>query len=419
MLFQVKLSKMFNVKTLHCHKNKVFTTDKAKKFLIKAIEPVFGLRLTDFYDADAIKDLKRFESVCISFNILPNGFAQDQSITPSKWTKTRSILYSSLMIVNIFHLILLSVFDLPQDLSLILGDFFYHHPRRRYFWLFWTNLTIFGEVLRHYWIYLYKTGAPFSFHMHNFVYDKGFKPEGLFLSHFYCLKYRFISSNLANLWIRTIIISGISMGPVLIIIVQSASQVPKTSQQFIFTYFWLLTTYLGLVIALTNIMLTGAVITIDLAYNYFRAATEAQAVRNFANKGGVLNKRIYLSEYKEISGQIIHFQNEIEHINLKIRNWLIFLYLGVSYSTNFGFYLAAIVHFDHGPLDIFIGSISILGLFAIGTCSYVNGVILTMMHSCGKNIMKANRYLPLGIKSSIKYLIENASLIMMFKVNVK
>uniref|UniRef100_T1K282 Gustatory receptor n=1 Tax=Tetranychus urticae TaxID=32264 RepID=T1K282_TETUR len=437
----------FNCPALKYCIAKVF--DGTKAILMKAIESLFGLRFTDFDDEDAIRDLKRFESICISFNILPNGFAQDESITPSKWTETKSLLYSSLMAINIFHLILLSVFNLPENLSLILGDFFYGHRSRKYFWPYLLNLTIFGEVLRHYWLYLYKTGGPFSFHMHNFVFDKGYKPEALFMSFFYCHKYRFVSNNLANLWIRIIKMSGIVIGPVLIIIVQSASQLPKTPQQYIFTYFWLLISYFGIVCTLTNLMLTGSIIIIDLSYFYFRAAHVSQTMQNLVTGKIVLQRSEFLTYYETIIRDIILFLNETEYRNHKVRNWLIFLYLGISFSADFGYYSAAIVHIDHGSVDFVIILFSGLSLFAIGICTYVNGIILTMMLSCGKNILKANKYLPSEVKSLIKftdlqsrlsrtdiaftigeifdmttwvfviYLIENATLIMMLTINVK
>uniref|UniRef100_T1K281 Gustatory receptor n=1 Tax=Tetranychus urticae TaxID=32264 RepID=T1K281_TETUR len=419
-------------------------------FGTKTIQIVFGLRLTDFDDSDAIKDLKRLESICISFNILPNGFAQDQSITQSKWTKSRSILYSSLMTVHIVHLILLSGFDLPEDLAFILGDFFYGHRSRKYFWLYLLNLTIFTEVLRQYWLHLYKTGGPFSFHMHNFVYDKGYRPEALFMSQFYCNKYRFISNSLVNFWLRTFLSSVISMGPVLVIIVQSVSQLPPTTpQQFIFTYFWLLISYFGIVCSIANLMLTGVIINTDLSYFYFRAAHITQTLQNFVNDMIFLQKNDFLTYYESISREVILFLNETEYRNHKVRNWLIFLYLGVSFTQDFGFYSTAIVHIDHGSFDSVIIAISGFILFAIGACSYTNGIILTMMHSCAKKYMKVTKYLPSDVITFIKFadlqsrlsrtdiaftigeildmttyvfviwLMENASLIMMFIINMK
>uniref|UniRef100_T1K277 Gustatory receptor n=1 Tax=Tetranychus urticae TaxID=32264 RepID=T1K277_TETUR len=419
-------------------------------FVIKTFQLVFGLRLTDFDDANAISDLKRLESICISFNILPNGFAQDESITPSKWTKTRSILYSSLMTVHIVHLILLSGFDLPEDLAFILGDFFYGHRSHKYFWLYLLSLTIFGEFLRHYWIHLYKTGGPFSFHMHNFVYDKGYKPEALFMNHFYCHKYRFVSNSLTNLWIRTVVTSSIIIGPVLVIIVQSVSQLPPTApQQIICTYFWLLISYFGIVCSVCNLMLTGAIINIDLSYFYFRAAHVTQTLHNFVTDKLFLQRSDFMTYYETTIRDIILFLNETEYRNHKVRNWLIFLYLGVSFTADFGFYSAAIVHIDNGSLDISIMAISTLSLIAIGGCSYTNGIMLTMMHSCAKNYMKVAQYLPSDVLSFMKftdlqsrlsrtdiaftigeilnmttyvfviYLIENASLVMMLIINMK
>ncbi|XP_025016023.1 uncharacterized protein LOC112538575 [Tetranychus urticae] len=419
-------------------------------FGTKTIQIVFGLRLTDFDDADAISDLKRLESICISFNILPNGFAQDESITPSKWTKTRSILYSSLMTVHIVHLILLSGFDLPEDLAFVLGDFFYGHRSRRYFWVYLLNLTIFGEVLRHFWIHLYKTGGPFSFHMHNFVYDKGYKPEALFMNHFYCRKYRFVSNSLTNLWIRTVVTSCISMSPVLIIIVQSVSQLPpETPQQFICTYFWLLISYLGIVCSVCNLMLTGAIINIDLSYFYFRAAHVTQTLHNFVAEKMLSQRSDFMPYYETTIRDIISFLNETEYRNHKVRSWLIFLYIGISFTADFGFYSTAIVHIDHGSFDFVIIAISGLSLIAIGGCSYTNGIMLTMMHSCAKNYMKVTKYLPSDVTPFLKftdlqsrlsrtdiaftigeilnmttyvfviYLIENASLIMMLIINMK
>uniref|UniRef100_T1K280 Gustatory receptor n=1 Tax=Tetranychus urticae TaxID=32264 RepID=T1K280_TETUR len=427
----------------------VFPFNGAKSIVIKAIELVFGLRLANFDDEIAIKDLKRFESICVSFNILPNGYAQDESITPSKWTKTRSILYSSLMTVHIVHLILLSVFDLPEDLALILGDFFYGHRSRRYFWTFLLNLTIFSEVLRHYWIHIYKTSGPFSFHMHNFVYDKGYKPEALFMSQFYCHKYRFVFNSLANLWIRIIEISVIGIGPVLMIIVQSTSQLAKIPQQFIFTYFWLLISYFGIVCTVGNLMLTGAIVTTDFSYYYFRACHVTKTLHNFITEKMFLRKNDFLPYYETIIRDIILSLNETEYRNHKYRNWLMIIYFGVSFTADFGFYSAAIVHIDNGSLDISIMAISALSLFVMGICTYVNGILLTMMLTCSKNILEVAQYLPPDVKSFIKftdlqsrlsrtdiaftigdifdlttwifviYLIENASLIMMLTINVK
>uniref|UniRef100_T1K283 Gustatory receptor n=1 Tax=Tetranychus urticae TaxID=32264 RepID=T1K283_TETUR len=427
----------------------VFTFSGAKAIVIKAIELVFGLRLADFDDEEAIKDLKRFESICVSFNILPNGFAQDESITPSKWTKTRSILYSSLMIFHIVHLILLSGFDLPEDLAFIMGDFFYGHRSHKYFWPYLLNLTIFGEVLRHFWIHLYKTGGPFSFHMHNFVFHKGYKPEALFMSLFYCQNYRFVSNSLVNLWIRIIEISVIGIGPVLIIIVQSTSQLPKTPQQYIFTYFWLLISYFGIVFTLINLMLTAGINTTDLSYFYFRACYVTKTLHNFVTEKIFMQNNDFLPYYETIIRDIILFLNETEYRNHKVRNWLMIIILGISFTADFGFYSAAIVHIDNGSLDISIMAISALSLFAIGITTYVNGIILTMMLSCSKNNLEVAKYLPSEVKSLIKftdlqsrlsrtdiaftigeifdmttrvfviYLIENATLIMMFTINVK
>ncbi|XP_025017600.1 uncharacterized protein LOC112539370 [Tetranychus urticae] len=350
---------------------------KGNHFVSRLIRLVIGFRSRDVDDEVAIKDIKKLESICISFNILPNGFSQDPSVTPSRWTTIRSILYFSLMTVYITHLILLSVFDLPDEWLLVLGDFFYGHPNRRFFWLFCLNVSIFGEVLRHFWIFLVENGHLTTLQLHHSIYLKGYKSQVLCMSQFYCQKFRFVATNLAILWVRIVLCVSISLAPIFIVIVHSVSRLPKTSEQYVYIGFWLLVNYLGLVCTLVSIMLPGALVTIQLSYFYFKASSVARTVQDLAVRRGRLSKVDYLLEYKTTVCEIIQYQNEIEQVNIHFRNWLIFLYLGISFATDFGAYIAVFVHIDRGFMDLFIAGISIIGLVSIGACSYTNGVILT------------------------------------------
>uniref|UniRef100_T1KTD5 Gustatory receptor n=1 Tax=Tetranychus urticae TaxID=32264 RepID=T1KTD5_TETUR len=445
----LKYHNFFKFQVYSKFKQVFMAMSKGNHLISKLIRLVIGFRSSDVEDEVAIKDLKKLESICISFNILPNGFSQDPSVTPSRWTTIRSILYFSLMTVYITHLILLSVFDLPDEWLLVLGDFFYGHPNRRFFWLFCLNTSIFGEVLRHLWIFIVKKHYYASLQLQHSIYSEGFKREVLFMSQFYCQKFRFVATNLAALWVRIILCVSISLAPIFIFIVHSVSRLPKTSEQYVYIGFWLLVNYLGLVCTLVSIMLPGAVVTIQLSYFYFKASSVARTVQDLAMKRGKLSKVEYLLEYKTTLREIIQYQNEIEKLNLRIRNWLIFLYLGISFDTNFGAYIAVFVHIDRGFMDLFIAGISIIGLVSIGACSYTNGVILTKMISYCKNLRKATRCLQLNPKAFIKgtdlqsrlsrtdiaftigslfdmtsrvfviYLIENICLIMMFAVNLR
>uniref|UniRef100_T1L0Z5 Gustatory receptor n=1 Tax=Tetranychus urticae TaxID=32264 RepID=T1L0Z5_TETUR len=423
--------------------------NKTFLFISKLIQLLVGFRSNKVDDAQAIKDLQRLESVCIEYNILPNGFSQDQSVTPSKWTKTKSILYSSLIIVNITHLLLLSVSNLSNEWLLIFGDFLCSYPGRRFFWSFWLYVSVFGEVLRHFWIYLVRNGNLATLKLYHSIYLQGFKSKSVSMNQTYCQKFSFIAANLTILWLRIIFLTALSLAPIFVIIVQTSSHLPKTLQQFICIYFWLLITYLGLVCTLSNIMLTGGIVTVHLSYFYFKAAHLAQIVQDFVRKRKILDNIDYFSEYKVTVDEIIKYQNEIEQLNIRFRNWLIFLYFGISFTSNFGFYIAVIVHIDSGFLDLFIASISVVGSVSIGACSYTNGIILTKMCSYCKNLRRATRRLQLNVKSFIKgtdlqdrlvrtdiaftigkilhmttevfviYLLENISLIMMFTLNFK
>uniref|UniRef100_T1KPE4 Gustatory receptor n=1 Tax=Tetranychus urticae TaxID=32264 RepID=T1KPE4_TETUR len=413
----------------------------------KLIQLVLGFRSSNVDDAVVIKDMKRLESFCVAFNILPNGFAQDASVTPSKWTIVKSIIYFCIIFANIGHLVLLSVFNLPDQWLHIFGDFFCGHPGRRFFWLFWLYMSIFGEVLRHFWIYLVKKGHLKTLRLYDTLYTKGFRSQVLLMSPFYCLKFRFVANNLAIWWIKVIALLTISLAPILVFISESVSQLPKTPQQFIYTYCWLFVTYLGLVCALINLMLTGGLVTIHLAYFYFKAVHVAENVERFARKRRSSHKVDYLLMYKATIREVIQYQNEIEHLNVRFRNWLIFLYLGMSFTSDFGVYIAAVVHIDHNYLDVFLAIVALNGFISIGICSYVNGIVLTKMSSYCKNLRKGTCRLQLDPNVSIKetdiqdrlvrtdiaftigqfldmtteifviYLIENISLIMMFTVN--
>uniref|UniRef100_T1KPF7 Gustatory receptor n=1 Tax=Tetranychus urticae TaxID=32264 RepID=T1KPF7_TETUR len=412
----------------------------------KLFRLVIGFHSSDD-DAVAIKHLKRFESICISYNILPNGFSQDPRVTPSKWTTIKSILYLSVMTINIVHLTLLSAFDLPDKWHLLLGDFFYGHPNGRFFWIFCLNLDICGEYMRQFWIYLIKNGHLTTLKLQHLVYLKGFKSQVLLMDRFYCKKYRFVAANLAVFWVRMLFSVTISFAPILIFIVHSASKLPRTSEQYIYTGFWVVTSYLGIVCTITNLMLTGGLITIQLSYFYFKVAHVARTVQDLATKRRHLNVADYLFDYKATVREIIQYQNEVEHVNIGIRNLFMLVYLGHSVVTDFGVYTALFVHIDRGFMDFFVACVSMIGFTGIGACSYTNGVLLTKMSSCCKNLRKATKRLQLNAKSSIKvtdleerlsrtdiaftigkildatprvfviYLIENISLIMMFKVN--
>uniref|UniRef100_T1KPG2 Gustatory receptor n=1 Tax=Tetranychus urticae TaxID=32264 RepID=T1KPG2_TETUR len=398
-------------------------------------------------DALAIKDLKRLESICISYNILPNGFSQDQRVTPSKWTTAKSIVYISVMTVHIAHLILLSAFELPDEWHFLLGDFFYGHPNSRFFWIFCLNASIFGEVLRHFWIFLMKNGHLTTLKLQHLAYSKGFKSQVLLMDQYFCQKFSFFATNIAIFWVRILFLASISFAPILIFIFNSVSALPKTGQQFIYTGFWLVISYLGIVFTISNLMLTGCVAAIHLSYFYFKTAHVARTVRDLATKRSYTNNDDYLLNYKATVCEIIQYQKETEQANIHFRNCLIFFYFGNSFAANFGVYIGVFVHIDHGFMDFFIAGVSMIGLIGIGACSYTNGAILTKMSSCCKNLRKVTRYLQLNEEDFIKgtdledrlsrtdisftigkvldmttrifviYLIENICLIMMFKVN--
>uniref|UniRef100_T1K3R6 Gustatory receptor n=1 Tax=Tetranychus urticae TaxID=32264 RepID=T1K3R6_TETUR len=432
-----KLSNMLRV-------NKILTAS-----LPRLIFRVIGFRSSDVDDSEAISKIKKLESICISFNILPNGFSQDPKVTPSKWTTVKSILYFSLMSVYIFHLALLSVFDLPDEWLLVLGDFFYGKQNRRYFWFLWLNASIVGEILRHYWIYLVENGHFKTLKLYYSIYENGIKSEVLSMNHCYCQKFRFVAINLVNAWLWIVYCIAITFAPILIFIVHSADHKPQTSIQFIYTGFWIFVNYLGIVSTLYNTILPGAIVTVHLSYFYFKAAHIARTAESLAAERGLLNKVDYLLHYKATVSEIIQYQNEIEQLNIKLRNWLIFLYIGLSAAADFGMYIAIFVHIDKF-MDLFIVAVASIGVAAIGACSYTNGVILTMMSSYCKNLIrKATRCLQLSARAFIKgtdlqdrlsrtdiaftigellnmtsrvfviYLIENICLIMMFKVNFK
>ncbi|XP_015781340.2 uncharacterized protein LOC107359371 [Tetranychus urticae] len=413
----------------------------------KSVRYVIGFQSSDINDTVAIKYLKQLESMCISYNILPNGFSQDPSVTPSKWTKTKSILYISVMTINIIHFILLSAFDLPDEWHLLLGDFFHGHPNGRFFWLFCLNLSVFGEVIRHHWIFLARRGHLTTFKLEHLIYSKGFKSRVLFMDRFYCKKFRFVSTNLAIFWVRITYCLTISFAPILIFIVHSASKLPQTSQQYIYTGFWLLISYLGISCTVSNLMLSGGLATVQLSYFYYKVAHVARTVQDLSMKRRRSKNADYLLDYKAIVCEIIKYQNETEHCNIGVRNWFIFVYIGLSAVDNFGVYTAVFVHIDRGFMDFFILGVSMIGFVSIGACSYTNGVILTKMISCCKNLRKATSRLKLNAETFIKetdleerlsrtdiaftigqlldmttrvfviYLIENICLIMMFKVN--
>uniref|UniRef100_T1K1G6 Gustatory receptor n=1 Tax=Tetranychus urticae TaxID=32264 RepID=T1K1G6_TETUR len=423
--------------------NKLLTAS-FPRFIVRFI----GFHSSDVDDAEAISKMKKLESVCISFNILPNGFSQDQNVTPSKWTTTKSIFYSSIMTVHIIHLALLSIFDLPDEWLLVLGDFFYGQKNGRYFWFAWMYASIVGETLRHYWIYLMKNGHFTTFKLYSLIYEKGFKSQLVSFNTFYCQKFRFAVSNLANAWLWLVYFIVITFGPILIFFVNSTNQLPQTSIQFIYNSFWILVSYLGIVFTLCNMALTASVVTFHCSYFYLKAAHVARTAEELATERRLLNKRDYMFHYKATVNEIIQYQNEVEQINLKIRNWIIIGYIGLSAAADLGMYIAIFVHIDQF-MDIFIMIVATTGVVAVGVCSYINGVILTMMSSYCKNLRKATRYLQLSARASIKgndlqdrlsrtdiaftvgeildmtprvfviFLIENICLIMMFKVNLQ
>uniref|UniRef100_T1KPF8 Gustatory receptor n=1 Tax=Tetranychus urticae TaxID=32264 RepID=T1KPF8_TETUR len=428
-------------------KRKAMLKSKYIEIVSQLVGLVIGFRSSNIDDAVAIKHIKRLESICISYNILPNGFSQDPSVTPSKWTKTKSILYLCVMTVNIIHLILLSAFDLPDKWHLLLGDFFYGHPNGRFFWLFFLNASILGEVIRHYWIFLAKNGHLTTLKLQHLVHTRGYKHQVLFMDQFYCKKFRFVSTYLAIFWVRIYFCVLISFAPVLIFIFHSASKLPQILQQYIYTGFWLVISYLGIVCTLSNLLLTGSVAAVHLSYFYFKTAHVARTVRDLSTKRSYTNNDDYLLDYKATVCEIIQYQNEIEQANIHFRNCLVFFYFGNSFVVNFGVYTAAFVHIDHGFMDFFIAGFSIIGFAGIGACSYTNGAILTKMNSCCKNLRKITSGLQLNVQAFIKgtdledrlsrtdiaftigkildatprvfviYLIENICLIMMFKVN--
>uniref|UniRef100_T1KG42 Gustatory receptor n=1 Tax=Tetranychus urticae TaxID=32264 RepID=T1KG42_TETUR len=418
------------------------------EIVLKLVRFVIGVHWSDVDDAIAVKYLKQLESICTTYNILPIQFSRDPKATQSKLTITKSILYSSLMAVNIIHLILLSSFDLPVEWHHLLGDFFHGHPNGRFFWLFFLNGSIFGEALRRVWIYLARDGHSTSFKF-ELIYSKGFKSQLLCMDQFYCRKLRFFVTNLAIFWVRIIFCATISFAPILIFIFHSVSQLPQTLEQYIFSGFWLIITYLGFVWVMTNAILIGSLITIKLCYFYFKVAHVARTVQNLALKRLQSNNASYLLDYKATVREIIRYQNEIEQVNVGIRNLFIVAYLGISFVDNFGIYAAVFVHIDRGLMDFFIVNIVMIGFVVIGVCSYTNGVMLSKMHSCCKNLRKATRHLQLNVQAFIKvtdledrlsrtdiaftigkilnlttrvfviYLIENICLIMMFKVNLR
>ncbi|XP_015782249.1 uncharacterized protein LOC107360139 [Tetranychus urticae] len=376
--------------------NKILTA-----YLPRLIIRVIGFRSSDVNDAEAISKIKKLESICISFNILPNGFSQDPRVTPSRWTTTKSILYFSLMTVHIIHLALLSVFDLPDEWLLVLGDFFYGQKNGRYFWFIWLNISIVGEILRHYWIFLFKNGHFETYKLYSLIYEKGFKSQLLSMNQCYCQKFRFVAINLANAWLWIVYCIAITFAPILIFVVNSSNQLPQTSIQFIYNSFWILVNYLGIVSTLYNTILPGALVTVHLSYFYFKAAHVTQTAEGLATERKLLNKVDYLHHYKATVSEIIQYQNEIEQLNVNIRNWLIFLYIGLSAAADFGMFIAIFVHIDRF-MDLFVVIVTSLGVVAIGACSYTNGVILTMMSSYCKNLRKATRYLQLSARAFIK-----------------
>uniref|UniRef100_T1K1G5 Gustatory receptor n=1 Tax=Tetranychus urticae TaxID=32264 RepID=T1K1G5_TETUR len=412
------------------------------------IDRLIRFRSSDVNDAEAISKIKKLESICMSFNILPNGLSQDPKVTPTKWTTVKSILYYTLMTVHIIHLALLSVFDLPNEWLLVLGDFFYGQKNRRYFWCIWLNASIVGEICRYYWIFLIKNGHFRTFKLYSLIYERGFKSEVLSMNESHCRKFRFVASNLANAWFWLVYCIAITFAPILIFIVHSANQLPQTSIQFIYNSFWILVNYLGIVSTCCNMALTAALVTVHFSYFYFKAAHVTGTAEGLATKRGHMNKADYMLHYKATVSEIIQYQNETEQINVNIRNWLIFPYIGLSAAADFGVYIAIFVHIDPF-MDFFVVIVASIGVVIIGACSYINGVILTMMSSYCKNLRKATRYLQLSERAFIKgtdlqdrlsrtdiaftigellnmtprvfviYLIENICLIMMFKVNFK
>ncbi|XP_015789282.2 uncharacterized protein LOC107366213 [Tetranychus urticae] len=414
----------------------------------KLICRVVGLR-TFVDDVIAVKYLKQLESICISYNILPNGFSQDPRVTPSKWTTTKSILYLSLMTINIIRLILLSCFNLPDKWHLLLGDFFYGHKNGRLFWLFFLNASIFGEVFRHFWIYLIEKKQWESFKFEQIVYSKGFKSQVLCMDLFYCRKLRFFVTNLAIFWVRILYCASISFAPILILIVHSMYKLPHTLEKYIYTGFWLVISYLGFVCVISNLLLIGSVNTIQLCYFYFKVAHVTQSVHNLALNRSQSNNANYFLEYKATIREIIRYQNEIEQANISIRNLFIFTYLGISFVDDFGIYSAVFVHIDRGFMDFFIVNAAMIGLVTTAACSYTNGVLLAKMNSCCKNLRKATKHLQLNVQAFIKvtdledrlsrtdiaftmgtmldlttrifviYLLENICLIMMFEINFR
>lgn len=135
--------------------------------------------------------------------------------------------------------------------------------------------------------------------------------------------------------------------------------------------------YLGIFCTLSNLMLAAGLVTIHLSYFYFKASHVARVVQDFAARRGTLNKTEYLLQYRATVSEVIQFQNEVEQTNMRLRNWLIFVYFGVSFAANFGFYLATLVHIDNGVLDVSFLTVCVIALTTIGGSSYTNGIILT------------------------------------------
>lgn len=339
------------------------------------LRTVFISPLIEPEESKVIKELKRFETFCLSFNILPNGWSQDQKVTPSKWTKIKSIIYSSLNAINIFHISVLCIFDLNNEWLLKLGDFFFDRPSRRYIWFFCLVGTVFAEAMRQSWIFLMKNDRLSKFKLYYSICLEGFTSSVLLMDEIYCHKFRFFLNILVTSWIRIILLIPISLGPTLILLVHS-STVPKSTEKFVYEYIWLIITYFGLICAIINICLTGALASIHLSYYFFRADYMAKNVQNLSMEKYNLTHCVYFLKHKVTVNEIIKFLNNIEKANKEIANWLIFLYFTITFVTNYGLYIAVFVHIDHGHLDFFLTCICAFGIFAIGSCSYANGIIL-------------------------------------------
>ena len=371
----------------------------------------FGFKPENIDENIVINDFEKFENLCIFFNIVPNGWVQDPDRCPSKWTSKVYFVYYGFLLINLLRLSALCLFRLPDNILIILGDFFRQNENGQKFWAFWLIILTVIEILKNRWLYKYSRGDFISFRLNYYLCRYGWKSKVLKMDKPYCLKHRFIAHNLVIFWRKSVYIWLISSVIILLLILFSQSNESKSNLETVCTYFWLMSFSIVLMFNGANALGTGGVVMTHLAYFYFRALAVSNKCQELVSKK---NQKKAYDKYVAVLSYAIKSANEIEKHNLQMSQFLVVLYIGISFASDFGLYTSLIIHIDRGYADSLITLISFYGLGGIGSCSFINGKILNIVsgmissmhniHSIDDKIILLTHFLTQQMTSSCKRL---------------